>query len=290
MNIRLFGMALCLAASLTFQVKAQVVFFGNSQVKNDTIGEVQLLVQYEVSIVTDTLQKENVVHETMMLEVGKGVSKFYSYTKFLCDSVVGAAYANNASQEVINGHLKKYGVSKLSESFFKGYPAGKITTLNEVGGISKIRCEETEERPQWSLSEDTLNIIGYTCRRATSTFKGRTWTVWFATDIPVSEGPWKLYGLPGLVLKAEDSFGNYLFQCTGMQQCRTYRPILFHGKEYEPMNRKAYNKTQERYYDDPVGFLTGSMPNLTVKVMDEHGNKAKNPRKVSYSPLELTEK
>ena len=52
------------------------------------------------------------------------------------------------------------------------------------------------------------------------------------------------------------------------------------------MNRKAYNKVHERYYADPVGFITGSMPNVTIKVSDEHGNATKNPKNVPYNPLE----
>ena len=96
----------------------------------------------------------------------------------------------------------------------------------------------------------------------------------------------KLCGLPGLILKAEDSEGHYSFTATGVEQCHTYRPILFDGKKHEPMNRKAYNKVHERYYADPVGFITGSMPNVTVKVSDEHGNATKNPKNVPYNPLE----
>ena len=49
------------------------------------------------------------------------------------------------------------------------------------------------------------------------------------------------------------------------------------------MNRKAYNKVHERYYADPVGFITGSMPNVTVKVSDEHGNATKNPKNIPYN-------
>jgi hypothetical protein len=52
------------------------------------------------------------------------------------------------------------------------------------------------------------------------------------------------------------------------------------------MNRKAYNKVHERYYADPVGFITGSMPNVTVTIKDEHGNATKNPKNVPYNPLE----
>ena len=84
----------------------------------------------------------------MMLEVGKNLSKFYSYTKYVCDSVLAVDFANKASQETINEHLKQYGTSKLSERTFRGYPAGKVTTLDEIAGISRLRCEEPDERPQ----------------------------------------------------------------------------------------------------------------------------------------------
>ena len=90
-------------------------------------------------------------------------------------------------------------------------------------------------------------------------------------------------------MKAVDSEGHYSFTATGIEQCHTDRPILFDGKKHEPMNRKAYNKVHERYYADPVGFITGSMPNVTIKVSDERGNATKNPKNVPYNPLERGE-
>lgn len=162
----------------------------------------------------------------MMLEVGKNLSKFYSYTKYVCDSVLAVDFANKASQETINEHLKQYGTSKLSERTFRGYPAGKVTTLDEVAGISRLRCEETDERPQWKILAENDSVLSYLCSKAECQLKGRTWTAWFTAEIPISEGPWKLCGLPGLILKAEDSEGHYSFTATGVEQCHTYRPIL----------------------------------------------------------------
>ena len=80
----------------------------------------------------------------MMLEVGKNLSKFYSYTKYVCDSVLAVDFANKASQETINEHLNQYGKSKLGERTFKGYPTGKVTTLDEVAGMTRLRCEEAK--------------------------------------------------------------------------------------------------------------------------------------------------
>ena len=205
---------------------------------------------------------------------------------YVCDSILAVDFANKASQETINEHLKQYGQSKLGERTFKGYPTGKVTTLDEVAGMTRLRCEEAEERPQWKILAENDSVLSYLCSKAECQFKGRTWTAWFTAEIPVSEGPWKLCGLPGLILKAEDSEGHYSFTAAGMEQCHTYRPILFDGKKHEPMNRKAYNKVHERYYADPVGFITGSMPNVTVKVSDEQGNATKNPKNVPYNPLE----
>lgn len=81
--------------------------------------------------------------------------------------------------------------------------------------------------------------------------------------------------------------GHYLFTCTGMEQCHSYRPILFNGKDYEPVNRKAYNKIHERYYADPVGFIMGNTPNVRITIRDNQGNEARKPKNIAHNPLEL---
>ncbi|WP_438638229.1 GLPGLI family protein [Muribaculum gordoncarteri] len=43
-------------------------------------------------------------------------------------------------------------------------------------------------------------------------FGGRNWKVYYTNDIPVPYGPWKLNGVKGLVLKAEDSENNFIFE------------------------------------------------------------------------------
>ncbi|WP_291530476.1 GLPGLI family protein [Bacteroides sp. UBA939] len=293
MNAKTIILSLCVATLATTQATAQFTFrmhTNASEIQKDTIGEVQLLVQYETHCIANIEKPENVTEETMMLETGKNLSKFYSYTQYICDSVLTADFANNASQEIMNEHLKQYGTSKLSERTFKGYPTGKVTTLDEIAGMTRLRCEEPEERPQWKVLAENDSILSYLCVKAECQFKGRTWTAWFAPEIPVSDGPWKLYGLPGLILKAEDSEGHYSFTATGIEQCHTYRPVIFDGKEYEPVNRKAYEKVHERYYADPVGFIVGSMPNVTITIKDEQGNKAKNPKNISHNPLERNKK
>lgn len=70
--------------------------------------------------------------------------------------------------------------------------------------------------PEWTISSDTTSILGYACQRAETTVGGRKYTAWFTLDIPMSEGPWKLYGLPGLILRAQDSEGLFTFEAVGL--------------------------------------------------------------------------
>lgn len=273
-------------AATAMHAQFNIIVGTGKSFRKDTIDQAMFIAQYKVDGCINTVKKER-FEETMMLEVGKKCSRFYSYTKFVGDSVMAADIANNVSQEVMLEHSKQFGQSRMNEETYKRYPAGKVTTLDEIAGdINRLRCEETEERPQWVLSDDTATVLSYVCRKAVCRFKGREWMAWFTPDIPSSDGPWKLFGLPGLILKAEDSEGHYIFECSGMELCHSYHPILFKGKDYEPVNRKAYNKIHDRYWADPVGFITGSMPNVSVTISDGQGNKTKSPRNIVHNPLE----
>lgn len=58
---------------------------------------------------------------------------------------------------------------------------------------------------KWNITKETKQVAGYTCTKATTNFRGREWIAWFTPEIPVSLGPWKLHGLPGIILETSDS-------------------------------------------------------------------------------------
>ena len=83
-----------------------------------------------------------------------------------------------------------------------GCPNGQ-TTVREF--IFPHDYEGYESMPDiaWTLTDDTLTVSGYLCQQATCKFRGVEWHVWYTEDIPSSAGPWRLRGLPGLIVEAQ---------------------------------------------------------------------------------------
>lgn len=271
----------------SLQTGAQIRFnvYNLSDVmKSKAIDKVLFTVQYQTTSVSDSLKPEKKADEAMMLKVGPKSSVYYSYAYFHTDSLLEADKASGASQEVINEHLKQAG-GGASLRVYKNYPEGKTTVLDAVG-MSRFRCEEQTERPQWTLLPDTMTFLSYTCNKAVCHFRGRDYEAWYTPEIPRSEGPWKLQGLPGLILKATDSRGHFTFVCSGIEKAREGETIRFGGSDYEPVSRKDLRKIYERFAADPIGYIKETSPSVQITVKGEDGRPF-TPKNMPFNPMEL---
>ncbi len=140
--------------------------------------------------------------------------------------------------------------------------------------------------PVWEIGEDTQTILSYSARKATCHFKRRDYEAWYTEEIPRSEGPWELQGLPGLILKAQDVNEEYIFTCTGIEKMQREDFIMYGDKNCEPVSRKEYNKVYERFMADPIGYLKQMAPNVNVTIHNQNGE-ATTPRNIPYNPIEL---
>lgn len=275
------ALVLLLSGELAAQMVVRIVDTGASE-KAESIDEILLLVQYQLRFIPDTDKPDQVVDETMMLQIGDKASLYYSYTRFVADSLFMDALKKDDGNSNMQEKAGNQGL--VTHKIYKNYPSGKVTTLDQVAA-TRFRCEEISERPEWQLLPDTAMIVGYRCQKAIATFKGREWEAWFTTEIPRSEGPWKLYGLPGLILKATDSQAHYQFECTGLVNGEK-KPLLYGADGYEPVSRKNLNRVYERFAADPVGYVTSTSPNVKLTVRNEDGDVTK-PKNTPYNPIEL---
>lgn len=96
------------------------------------------------------------------------------------------------------------------DSYYIDRQSGKLTFTGRLVGDDYL-YEEPIPQLTWDIRDPVKTICGHPCREAECDFRGRKYTAYFAEDIPVSYGPWKLQGLPGLILEAYDSEGRIHF-------------------------------------------------------------------------------
>lgn len=185
-----------------------------------------LEVHYTRTEVTDTTKREtNYFKEETMLRIGKGMSLYCSIPRFYRDSLMHnnpglyfqmeAASFEKDPREHDRTTLERSG--RYGSFIYKNYPEGKVTETAYFE-MQDWRYEEDWEKPEWEISDETKEILGYQCFKATADYRGRRWTVWFAPEIPVQDGPWKLCGLPGLILEAVDNHREFHFIANGLMQ------------------------------------------------------------------------
>ena len=148
-----------------------------------------------------------------ILEIGDTVSKFESYGSYRLDSVLVG------KQQMTNGEFFK--TYNMYRPDFKEFLLENANTkrLSYYGKVSIDSYTYQEDIPQidWVLSDSTKEICGYLCHQATATFRGRNWIAWYC-DIPKSVGPWKLNGLPGLILAAETEDKEHTFSAISVRK------------------------------------------------------------------------
>lgn len=68
---------------------------------------------------------------------------------------------------------------------------------------------DTINPPVWKILNDMKEVAGHICMNAklTDTMRMQTTEVWFALDIPISAGPDRFYGLPGMILEVNINDG-----------------------------------------------------------------------------------
>lgn len=149
-------------------------------------------------------------------------------------------------------------------------------------GLAHLYVEEIPE-PDWRISDEQAEVAGYSCQKAECDFRGRRWEAWFTTEIPVGEGPWKLRGLPGLILMARDSTGQFSFEVSGLSETRL--PLCDY--RYAAEKKTTYGKFkryEKNCWENPSLFLGGT----AVFLKDEKGVRmAGEDWQIPYYPMEL---
>lgn len=173
--------------------------------------------------------------------------------------------------------LTKGPVKSVSTYVFTNPTDGTLTAYDKFGDDLGYYTEPLTEQ-QWTVVEDsTATVIGYQCFMAESDYHGRHWKAWFTPEIPMPYGPWKLHGLPGLILKAEAD-GGFSFLATGIENSdRLITPMYLSG-DYAKVNRKDALKNAEYYVNNQEAIMNAQGQSVKIYTLDENSNKVEVPK------------
>lgn len=85
------------------------------------------------------------------------------------------------------------------------YRKNKEVIFKDLIANRDVVVKEEEINFNWKLNKETKKIGSYNCKKATTSFRGRNYTAWYAEEIATTTGPAKFYGLPGLILEIYDA-------------------------------------------------------------------------------------
>lgn len=110
--------------------------------------------------------------------------------------------------------------------------------------ISNYGIDDQKQKIKWEFVKDTIKTIGkFKCNLAKAKVKGRLYYSWYSLDLPSNVGPWKLHGLPGLILQAYDSNNRVSFSVTKISRLKN-EMIGFPRSEYKWISKEEFDKIQ----------------------------------------------
>lgn len=205
--------------------------------------------------------KEQPHWDTYIFRCGRNVSQYFSQPALQSDKML--ANDDPAHFIIANERIKALGTPEYAKKYPLSTGDNNIIYCYHKDGIFKTYARvfgthylitENITIPEWTLCEDTTSILGMECKKATTNFRGRYWEVWYTEDIPISQGPWKLCGLPGMILKANcPKF--MLIEAISIKN-KNLKPVTFYNYlnyKYAPIDRMEYLKKVHKPGIYPTG-------------------------------------
>lgn len=175
--------------------------------------------------------------------------------------------------------------SKYDLQIIVGLPeAGKYTYIKQILA-SKLKYEEELPIVEWQMTDSIKTICEYECQQAVGSIYGRTWTVWYAPELPLNYGPYVLQGLPGLIMAAKDSEGLFDFVAVGLETAPEGAVIsAYEIEDAQKCSRKRFleirseseGMSQQQVVDRILNQNSDGKKYTVYAVLDENGKEISN--------------
>lgn len=206
-------------------------------------------VWYDVTFKSKNEDKE-VTKNQEILDIGDKYSYYYNYqTKLEIDYRDSIERVDPTRDSIDIATDPRMLLGGRATRVFKNLNADSLI-VTDVLFSTGFKYFQTCSGLDWKLEEGDTIIHSMNCNKASLDLHGRHWEVWYTTEIPIQDGPGKLCGLPGLILKATESEGIFSFSFTGIEKVN--EPIFYNGKKKLKVTPKKF---QEEFWHNQFEFI-----------------------------------
>ncbi|CAM4207367.1 GLPGLI family protein [Gillisia hiemivivida] len=211
-------------------------------------------VMYKLTYQLDSTDVDSEKSEYMTLFLGDDYSMYSSRAKTLANQVVyngNTAHTSRAALTYFHYEIIKEKEKETRQLFY---------TLKVPKMQDHFYYVQDKNLFDWKVENETKFIKEYKVQKATTSFAGREYVAWFATEIPISDGPYKFNGLPGLILEIYDTEKHWNFEFFGFKKLSPKMQFKLNLNQYVETTQEELQDLWYRYRRDPMGYANN--PNV----------------------------
>jgi len=230
---------------------------------------------YKLTFQPDSTNTESRQTENMLLYLGSNISHFGSEGSIVKDSLMANRDPNNKSMAALSKIQAQIPPTKFNYHIYKNLDQNTLIFAEKIVK-TKYHYKEELNQINWEILPETKKLDEYQLQKATCDFSGRKYTAWFAPEIPISDGPYKFNGLPGLIMEIRDQKDHYNFELISFETLRTPVVSKLEIDKSLEISQEYLNKISENYDRDPIsaveksGITFGFAPGQREKMHQEH--------------------
>lgn len=201
-------------------------------------------VTYKLTFKLDSTNLDESRSEYMILFAGDELSKFSSR---------GITLANPIERRGNTGQISRAAITAFHYNILKDRNNNKLLYTKDIVHDQFYYTQEIDLF-DWKIQPETKKIEDYKVQKATTPFAGRDYVAWFATEIPISEGPYKFSGLPGLILEIADSKNHYVYEFIGLEKLSPKLRYSLKLRQYHKIEKEKLKEIWYTYRKDPQSY------------------------------------
>ena len=240
------------------------------------------IAEYEVYWQPDSLNKDSKIKlENYKLLFTNNSSMFIGGNRLGLDSLI---FTKNVK---LNDMSKLMSLPKpTSNKRIFNNNSDTLEIINEVRG--QLFKYKDLVKLKWKISKQTDSIYNMAVKKATTTFRGRNYIAFYSKEITVPFGPYKYFGLPGLIVSIYDENNHISFNLISITKFDK-KLNLDYSSEVTLTQKKDFKKAEEQYKNNPIPYMESQGAVFSEETKRVIREKFRKRNEKTNNPIELKE-